>query len=84
MVNLNWKTFFLLGTLKKRLESKNIPVNSMHPGGVNTALESKNKTLLGKVLKLMLKPFFRSPQKGEESIIYLAHMMDLDVTVNIL
>ena len=66
--------------LAKRLESKNIPVNSMHPGGVNTALGSQNKTLLGKVLKLMLKPFFRSPLKGAESIIYLAHMMDLDVT----
>ncbi|MDC1387621.1 SDR family NAD(P)-dependent oxidoreductase, partial [Gammaproteobacteria bacterium] len=47
-----------------KLSTDNVSVNAIHPGGVNTALGSQNKALFGKILKVMLKPFFRSPLKG--------------------
>jgi|TARA_B110000116_G_C16789327_1_gene562779 retinol dehydrogenase 12 len=59
-------------SLAVKLSTSNISVNAIHPGGVNTALGSQNKSKFGKVLKLILKPFFRSPTKGAGSIIYLS------------
>jgi retinol dehydrogenase 12 len=47
--------------LATKLSTSNVTVNAIHPGGVNTAL-----------LKVLLKPFFRSPFKGAASIVYLA------------
>ena len=58
--------------LAVKLSTDNISVNAIHPGGVNTALGSQNKAWYSKPLKLILKPFFRSPLKGAESIIYLS------------
>ena len=63
-----------------KLSTKNISVNAMHPGGVNTSLGSQNKAWYSKPLRLILKPFFRSPLKGAESIIYLATKQDDGVT----
>ena len=63
-----------------KLSTDNISVNAIHPGGVNTALGSQNKALFGKILKVMLKPFFRSPLKGASSIVYLATKNDDGVT----
>ncbi len=62
--------------LSKKLLHKGISVNCVHPGGVNTALGSQNKSMLGKLLKILLKPFFRSPLKGAESILFLARSKD--------
>jgi len=58
--------------LATKLSTSNITVNAIHPGGVNTALGNQNKTLVGAILKIILKPFFRSPLKGAASIVYLA------------
>jgi NAD(P)-dependent dehydrogenase (short-subunit alcohol dehydrogenase family) len=63
-----------------KLSTKNISVNAMHPGGVNTSLGSQNTAWYSKPLRLILKPFFRSPLKGAESIIYLATKQDDGVT----
>ena len=63
-----------------KLSTDNIPVNAIHPGGVNTSLGSQNKAWYSKPLRLILKPFFRSPLKGAESIIYLATKQDDGVT----
>jgi NAD(P)-dependent dehydrogenase (short-subunit alcohol dehydrogenase family) len=63
-----------------KLSTENISVNAMHPGGVNTSLGSQNKAWYSKPLRLILKPFFRSPLKGAESIIYLATKQDDGVT----
>ena len=63
-----------------KLSTDNISVNAIHPGGVNTALGSQNKALFGKILKVMLRPFFRSPLKGAFSIVYLATKNDDGVT----
>ena len=63
-----------------KLSTDNISVNAIHPGGVNTELGGQNKTWYSKPLKLILKPFFRSPLKGAGSIIYLATKQDDGIT----
>ena len=63
-----------------KLSTENITVNAIHPGGVNTSLGSQNKVWYSKPLRLILRPFFRSPLKGAESIIYLASKQDDGVT----
>ena len=63
-----------------KLSTENISVNAMHPGGVNTSLGSQNKAWYSKPLRLILRPFFRSPLKGAESIIYLATKQNDGVT----
>ncbi|MDB4043567.1 MAG: SDR family oxidoreductase [SAR86 cluster bacterium] len=63
-----------------KLSTDNVTVNSIHPGGVNTSLGGQNKAWYSKPLKLILWPFFRSPNRGAESIIYLATKIDDGVT----
>ena len=63
-----------------KLSTENITVNAIHPGGVNTSLGSQNKVWYSKPLRLILRPWFRSPLKGAESIIYLATKQDDGVT----
>ena len=63
-----------------KLSTENISVNAIHPGGVNTSLGSQNKAWYSKPLRLILRPFFRSPLKGAESIIYLATKQNDGVT----
>ena len=66
--------------LSIKLSTENISVNAIHPGGVNTSLGSQNKAWYSKPLRLILRPFFRSPLKGAESIIYLATKQEDGVT----
>ena len=66
--------------LAKKLQKDGVTVNAIHPGGVNTSLGSQNNSLLGRVLKIILKPFFRSPLKGANTIIYLAEIDGLSIT----
>ena len=66
--------------LAKKLQKDGVSVNAIHPGGVNTSLGNQNNSLLGRVLKMILKPFFRSPLKGANTIIYLAEIDGLSIT----
>ncbi|RCL42088.1 MAG: SDR family NAD(P)-dependent oxidoreductase [SAR86 cluster bacterium] len=66
--------------LAKKLQKDGVTVNAIHPGGVNTSLGNQNNSLLGRVLKIILKPFFRSPLKGANTIIYLAEIDCLSIT----
>ena len=66
--------------LAKKLQKYGVTVNAIHPGGVNTSLGNQNNSLLGRVLKIILKPFFRSPLKGANTIIYLAEIDGLSIT----
>lgn len=66
--------------LAKKLQKDGVTVNAIHPGGVNTSLGNQNNSLLGRVLKIILKPFFRSPLKGANTIIYLAEIDGLSIT----
>jgi NAD(P)-dependent dehydrogenase (short-subunit alcohol dehydrogenase family) len=58
-------------SLARRLDGQDITVNCLHPGAVSTSLGQNNPGLLTKVLPLLLKPFFRSPEQGAETSIYL-------------
>jgi NAD(P)-dependent dehydrogenase (short-subunit alcohol dehydrogenase family) len=58
-------------SLARRLEGEKITVNCLHPGAVATSL-GNNNGWLGKALPALLKPFFRSPEKGAETSIHLA------------
>ena len=63
-----------------KLSTDNVTVNAIHPGGVNTSLGSQNKTWYSKPLRLILRPFFRTPLKGAASIVYLATKDDNGIT----
>ena len=67
--------------LAKKLQKDGVTVNAIHPGGVNTSLGNQNNSLLGRVLKIILKPFFRSPLKGANTIIYLAEIDGLSLSL---
>ena len=57
--------------LSKRLKGRGISVNSLHPGAVSTRLGAQNNSLLSTVLTTVLKPFFKSPEQGAATSIYL-------------
>lgn len=57
--------------LARRLEGRGITVNCLHPGAVATSLATQNKGPAAKVVPLLLKPFFRSPDKGAQTSIFL-------------
>lgn len=57
--------------LSKRLAPHNVSVNALHPGAVSTGLGSQNGWL-GKLIPLLMKPFFKSPAQGAQTSIHLA------------
>ncbi|WP_240732791.1 SDR family oxidoreductase [Halioglobus maricola] len=58
-------------SLAKRLQQTPITVNCLHPGAVSTSLGTQNEGLFSKLLPALLKPFFRSPDQGAETSLYL-------------
>lgn len=57
--------------LARRLEGTGVTVNALHPGAVATGL-GKNNGRLARWLIAALRPFFRSPEKGAATSIFLA------------
>ena len=73
----SYKTFREYGRSKlanilftRSLKGQDITVNSLHPGAVSTSLGTQNG-FFGKLLPLLLKPFFRTPEQGAQTSIYL-------------
>jgi NAD(P)-dependent dehydrogenase (short-subunit alcohol dehydrogenase family) len=58
-------------SLAKRLDGSDITVNCLHPGAVSTSLGTNNSGLFSRLLPALLKPFFRTPDQGAETSIYL-------------
>ena len=58
-------------SLASRLEGEDITVNCLHPGAVATSLGKQNDGFFSTLLPLLLKPFFRSPEQGAQTSIYL-------------
>ncbi len=56
--------------LARRIADTSTTVNAMHPGAVSTGLGGRSG--LGKWIWLILGPFFRSPPKGAETVVYLS------------
>ena len=57
--------------LARALEGQDITVNCLHPGAVATSLGAQNTGPFTKFLPLLLKPFFRSPEQGAQTSIFL-------------
>lgn len=56
--------------LARRLEGTGVVVNSLHPGQVNTSLY--RSTFVDKIRSLVLYTFFKSPEEGAQTSLYLA------------
>lgn len=57
--------------LASRLKGRNITVNALNPGAVRTNFGNDLKGLYKGLIKLS-RPFMRSPEKGAETVVYLA------------
>src|SRR3989442_755957 len=57
--------------LARRLEGSGVTVNCLHPGTVATGL-GRNNGRIATLLTKLLAPFFRSPERGAATSIYLA------------
>ncbi len=58
--------------LAERLEGSGVTVNALHPGAVATEMGINRETGFGRALTGMLKPFFKTPQEGASTTVYLA------------
>jgi NAD(P)-dependent dehydrogenase (short-subunit alcohol dehydrogenase family) len=63
--------------LARRLRGTPVTVNCLHPGTVATGL-GQNNGAWAKVLTRMLSPFFRTPESGAATSIYLASSAAVD------
>ncbi len=57
--------------LAQRLRGTGVVANCVHPGGVNSGFGDNNRSL-GILIFRALKPFMRTPERGAETIVYLA------------
>ncbi|MHA1984980.1 MAG: SDR family oxidoreductase [Candidatus Hodarchaeales archaeon] len=57
--------------LAERVKNHGITVNSVHPGLVRTNL-TRDLNIIFKIAFAVFKPFLRSPEKGAETLVYLA------------
>ncbi len=57
--------------LARDLEGRGVTVNCLHPGAVSTSLGAQNGGLAARLLPLVLKPFFLTPEQGAQTSIYL-------------
>jgi NAD(P)-dependent dehydrogenase (short-subunit alcohol dehydrogenase family) len=63
--------------LARRLEGSGVTANCVHPGPVATRLGTNNGTP-GRVLTLLLRPFFLTPAQGAETSIHVASAPELE------
>ena len=57
--------------LASRLEGSGVTANCLHPGAVATSLGSQNDGRLSKLAPRLLRPFFKTPEQGAQTSIYL-------------
>lgn len=57
--------------LSRQLRGSGVTANCLHPGAVGTGLAAQNGAL-ARVVMGLLKPFFRSPERGAVGAIHLA------------
>ncbi len=63
--------------LARRLEETDITVNAVHPGLVNTGFGDNMTGFMRHIFKLMKTLAGRSPQRGAETLVYLASSPDV-------
>lgn len=64
--------------LSRRLQGSDVTVNSLHPGAVSTGLGLQNPGVFSHLLAAMLRPFFKSPEQGAATSLYVATAKELD------
>lgn len=57
--------------LAGQLKGQGVTVNCLHPGAVATSLGTQNGGFFSRNLPKLLKPFFRSPDQGSQTSVYL-------------
>ena len=62
--------------LDRRWRNKGITANAMHPGAVSTNFGSEAKPLFRNLMKIS-KPLLKTPEKGADTIVYLATSDDI-------
>lgn len=65
--------------LARRLQGRPITVNCLHPGAVATGMGTQNG-VLGRILPKLLKPFFRTPDGGADTAVYLCESAEIATT----
>jgi retinol dehydrogenase 12 len=84
-----YKTFKVYGRSKlanilftrqlcKQLKDTGVTVNCVHPGAVSTGLGQQNNLVIGKLVSLILKPFFRTPEHGAQTSLHVALSPELE------
>jgi len=63
--------------LARRLAGTGVTVNAVHPGAVRSELGQNNDAPILKLLTGLVRPFFRSPEKGAETSIWLCSSPEL-------
>jgi retinol dehydrogenase-14 len=63
--------------LGERLEGTGVTATCFHPGAVNTSFGRGNGDL-SSILFRAFKPFMRSPEKGADTLVYLASSPDVE------
>jgi NAD(P)-dependent dehydrogenase (short-subunit alcohol dehydrogenase family) len=63
--------------LARRLNGTGVAVNCLHPGAVASGL-GKNNGTWARALIALLRPFFRTPEQGAATSMYLASSPDLE------
>jgi retinol dehydrogenase-14 len=58
--------------LARRLEGTGVTVNCVHPGWVRTDFGRQNQPLAWRLMIALVAPFMRSPERGAETVVYLA------------
>ena len=57
--------------LAHRLASRGVLCNCLHPGAVATGLATQNSGLISWIVPRMIMPFFKTPEQGAETPVYL-------------
>jgi retinol dehydrogenase-14 len=66
--------------LARRLEGTGVTVNCLHPGSVRTDIMRDIPKYLLEIANTVLRPFFISPERGAETILYLAASPEVENT----
>lgn len=68
---------YFTAELARRLAGTGVSVNAAHPGAVRTELGQNNDAPILKLLTNLVRPFFRTPERGAETSIWLCSSPDV-------
>lgn len=71
-------TLLFARELSDRLSDTSITVNALHPGAVATSMGVNRKTGFGKIVYKFLRPFFKTPEQGAVTSLYVATSKEVE------